>query len=59
LFYPVLRVFDMGNDVQIFDVRQLLIQRSQLVKVRRKQTERVDFRCDMSSPGQRSDQQRK
>ena len=38
----------MGNNVQIFDVLELLVQRCELMKMRGEQTECVNFRCDLS-----------
>ena len=39
----------MRDDMEVLDVRYLLIQGRQLVEVRRKEAKRVDFRRDVSA----------
>ena len=37
----------MRNDVQVLDVRQLLVERGELVEMRREEAERVDLGRDV------------
>jgi hypothetical protein len=49
----------MSDNVQVLDVRDLLVQSRKLVEMSRKQAERMDLRCNVPNPLESDNTQQK